>query len=239
MKGGVGKSTITALLSQDAARRGFNVLAVDLDPQANLSQALMHDAYLNFIKEERPSIVEIFKDYQPATKNKNAPSPLNIKDTLHDVYVSKHGSLDLIPSRFSFSHFLTGAVLPDPEVLAKIIANDFQHKDLVFIDCAPTESILTRAAYHASGLILVPVRPEYFATIGFPLLQFSVKEFSKKHQPQQIKICGVVINNTTYDGGNNGALKRDAQWMISEQNAGKTNGKYTKMKFPFRGGFLK
>ena len=75
MKGGVGKSTITALLSQDAARRGFNVLAVDLDPQANLSQALMHDAYLNFIKEERPSIVEIFKEYQPATKNKTRLHP--------------------------------------------------------------------------------------------------------------------------------------------------------------------
>ena len=158
---------------------------------------------------------------------------MNIKDTLHDVYVSKHGSLDLIPSRFSFSHFLTGAVLPDPEVLAKIIANDFQHKDLVFIDCAPTESILTRAAYHASGLILVPVRPEYFATIGFPLLQFSVKDFSKKHQPQQIKICGVVINNTTYDGGNNGGPEKRRSMDDIRTECRKNEWKIYKNEIPF------
>jgi len=51
------------------------------------------------------------------------------------------------------------------------------HKDLILIDCAPTESILTLAAYHSSGFVLVPVRPEYFATIGFPLLQESLTNF--------------------------------------------------------------
>jgi hypothetical protein len=28
---------------------------------------------------------------------------------------------------------------------------NFQHKDLIIIDCSATESILTTAAYHASG----------------------------------------------------------------------------------------
>ena len=43
MKGGVGKTTIAAMLCWRAARDGRKVLAVDLDPQANLSQALMGD----------------------------------------------------------------------------------------------------------------------------------------------------------------------------------------------------
>ena len=48
MKGGVGKTTIAVSLAHNAARRWVRsgsgdrrVLAIDLDPQANLSQALM------------------------------------------------------------------------------------------------------------------------------------------------------------------------------------------------------
>ena len=39
-KGGVGKTTFSALLAKSLARRGINVLAVDADPDANLGQAL-------------------------------------------------------------------------------------------------------------------------------------------------------------------------------------------------------
>ena len=46
LKGGVGKSTITALLARHAySRRKKDVLAIDIDPQANLSQALMRSQY--------------------------------------------------------------------------------------------------------------------------------------------------------------------------------------------------
>ncbi|WP_423907824.1 ParA family protein [Candidatus Spongiihabitans sp.] len=52
LKGGVGKTTVTALLARYAARQGLDVLAVDLDPQANLSQALMTtDDYTKFMDE--------------------------------------------------------------------------------------------------------------------------------------------------------------------------------------------
>ena len=43
MKGGVGKTTIATMLCQQFAR-SHKVLAIDLDPQANMSQALMGEA---------------------------------------------------------------------------------------------------------------------------------------------------------------------------------------------------
>ena len=61
MKGGVGKTTVAALLGRYASMTlGLKVLAVDLDPQANLSQAFMGGPrYSRFLNERSPSIVEI------------------------------------------------------------------------------------------------------------------------------------------------------------------------------------
>ncbi len=78
MKGGVGKTTVAALLARHAARtRNLDVLAVDLDPQSNLSQALMRaSAYTDFISSGEPSIVEVFRGYRPpsATVPTSAPT---------------------------------------------------------------------------------------------------------------------------------------------------------------------
>ena len=66
--------------------------------------------------------------------------------------------------------------------------------DLILIDCAPTESVLTRAAYHASRYVLVPVRLEFFSTIGFPLLRESLKNFKSDNSGHAIDVCRVLIN---------------------------------------------
>ena len=79
MKGGVGKTTIAAMLCWRAARSGRNILAVDLDPQANLSQALMGDRrYRQFLNDRSPSIVEVFEGYRPPSGNRAAPGPLDV-----------------------------------------------------------------------------------------------------------------------------------------------------------------
>ena len=165
MKGGVGKTTIATLLSRHAFRPlNLDVLAIDLDPQANLSQAFMRESYRHFIEDQSPSIVEIFNGYQPPTSSSTSPVPLDVSGITVDIGSQ---NLQVIPSRFDFSDNLINSLTPDERILARFISHNFQDKDLVIIDCAPTESIFTRAAYHASRYILVPVRPEYFATIGF------------------------------------------------------------------------
>jgi len=154
------------------------VLAIDLDPQANLSQALMGSNYNAFLTQQRPSIVEIFNGFRPPSSQTSAASALSPNTGVELISRLSNGKLELIPSRFDFSDNLTNSLRPDPKVLARFLAGNFQHKDLVIIDCAPTESIFTHAAYHASGLVLVPVKPEFFATIGFPLLQESLTDLT-------------------------------------------------------------
>lgn len=205
MKGGVGKTTVAALLASQAAGLGRKVLAIDLDPQANLSQALMGEArYRRFLTDKSPSIVEVFKGYMPPTVDHPSPGPLAIDN----VAVTITNNLALIPSRFDFSDNLIAALKPDHTSLARLIASGTRDTALVVIDCAPTESIFTRAAYHACRYIVVPVRPEYFATIGFPMLNDSLADFRRHNPAHRIDVVGVVVNNAFYHGGNDGGPEK-------------------------------
>ena len=197
LKGGVGKTTIVALLSRYAARCGLKVLAVDLDPQANLSQALMNLLeYKQFMEGGEPSIVELFNGITPPSKDKPAPSPLKAEEVVKKI----NERLYLLPSRFDFSHHLIGSVKPDERILARFIGQDMQDMDIILIDCAPTESILTRTAYHASRHIIVPVRSEFFSTIGFPLLKESLEKFRQENRGHKIDVLGILINMTRTSG---------------------------------------
>lgn len=243
MKGGVGKTTVAMLLSRYAwDSLGLNVLSIDMDPQANLSQAFMGDqSYKDFIATKSPSIVELFKEYRPPTQNSAAPSSLDAADVVFN-YTPKRGgdNLQIIPSRFDFSNHLIDSLKPDERVLARLIARDFREKDLIIIDCAPTESIFTRAAYHASRYILVPIRPEFFATIGFPLLNDSLDDFKGKNRGQEIEVIGIVINNSSYHrSGNQGGPEKKMAIREIRDEARKNNWHIFKKQLPYSRGFPK
>ena len=87
LKGGVGKTTIAALLGRHAVGAlGLKVLAVDLDPQANLSQACMLRTYQQFIRSSRPSIVEVFSGMHPPAPGKPSPTPDTEKQLISNRY---------------------------------------------------------------------------------------------------------------------------------------------------------
>lgn len=240
MKGGVGKSTIAALLCRYAFRRSLDVLAIDIDPQANLSQALMRQGYDDFLHKKQPSIVEVFNGYLPPSGTKG-PRPLDIESVAQPILESHKDncSLELIPSRFDFSDQLISSLKPDPKILARFIADQFKEKDLIIIDCAPTESVLTHAAYHASSMVLVPVKPEYFATIGFPLLRDSLADFKKRNRAHDINVAGVVINNGFYDGGNDGGPEKERAILEIRKEAKANGWNIYKNEIPFSRGFPK
>ena len=148
MKGGVGKTTVAALLCQHIGGRQWTstsepveILAIDLDPQANLSQALMGEqSYRRFLLGKSPSIVEVFNGYQPPTSGTASATTLDVGNVVRRTGIR---NVEIIPSRFDFSDNLVGAFRPDVRILSRLIANNFQDKDFIFIDCAPTESVLT------------------------------------------------------------------------------------------------
>ena len=241
MKGGVGKTTIAALLGRHASLNlGLNVLAIDLDPQANLSQALMGDRYRRFLEDKAPSIVEVFGGFRPPTSQTPSPSPLDVGDVLVSDTRLGGPNLKLVPSRFDFSDALIGAIDVDQKVLANLIAKSFQDEDLVLIDCAPTESILTRTAYQASRHVLVPVRPEYFATIGFPLLSDSLDDFKNANRGHTLDVVGVVINNSSYHySGNFGGPERSMSIEEIKKESENNQWYIFKNEIPFSRGFPK
>ena len=116
----------------------------------------------------------------------------------------KNSTLDLIPSRLELSRTLKNPTGKERR-LAKALAQVQNRYDLIIIDCAPTESILTDAAYFASRYAIVPIKPEYMATIGLPLLARSLREFQLENEDHEIEIAGLVFNHSSaYTSGPEG-----------------------------------
>lgn len=197
MKGGVGKTTLAFNLSWYSAWCAkLKVLAIDLDPQANLSQYCMGaKKYLTYLNEENGTIVEIFERFSAPRQKRSSPKPVSSDNVIHSLREWKDGSLlHLIPSRLELSWTLKNPT-EKAQLLPQFLAEVSDRYDLIVIDCAPTESILTTAAYRASRYIIVPVKPEFLATIGFPLLVRSLEEFRLKYQDQTIDMAGIVFND--------------------------------------------
>ena len=220
MKGGVGKTTLAAHLAHTADSMDLRTLVVDLDPQSNLSQVLMGPkAYVEFLNAKKPTVVQIFDEYVPTDSSSSSPRLLDINEVVvKKVGYWKDSTLDLIPSRLELSRTLKNPHGKERR-LAKALAQVRENYDLIIIDCAPTESVLTDAAYFASRYIIVPIKPEFMATIGMPLLARSLKEFQLENEDHEIGIAGLVFNHSSsYSAGPEGQKSiKEVTKMAAEQ----------------------
>lgn len=198
MKGGVGKTTLAMQLAHTAASKKLRTLAVDLDPQSNLSQAVMGPReYVKHLAGKKPTVVQIFDGYVPTDSQSGAPRLLNVAEVIiKGAGHAANGMLDLIPSRLELSRTLKNPTGKERR-LAKALAQIRNKYDLIIVDCAPTESVLTDAAYFASRYIIVPIKPEFMATIGLPLLARSLQEFRLENEDHEIEIAGLAFNHSS------------------------------------------
>ncbi|MBU6459411.1 MAG: ParA family protein [Proteobacteria bacterium] len=147
-KGGVGKTTTCLNLAAGLARKGFNPLVLDLDPQANLTISL---GCTNLPVEK--TIASFFLDKKPL-------DPLILK--LDD-------GIRLIPAHFELSKVdtLYGKTPHIAKRLKEGLLEDaLIGPDPVLIDCCPMLGVLSLNALFASKWLLLPVSADYLSFMG-------------------------------------------------------------------------
>ena len=185
-KGGVGKTTTGINLSACLAEKGKKVLAVDMDPQGNMTSGLGVD------KDSVENTI-----YNLIIGESKMEEVL-IKDVLEN--------LDIIPTNID----LSGAEIDllDVEEKEYIVRNEIDkikdNYDFIIIDCPPSLSMLTINAMTTADSVLVPIQCEYYALEGLSQLIHTVELVRDRLNPK-LTIEGVVF--TMYDARTNLSLQ--------------------------------
>ena len=146
-KGGVAKTTTVKNISVGLASHGKKVLAVDLDPSANLTTSL---GYFK-LEEDTKTILNLFN---LAEKCEDIPDNMGILNHVEGI--------DLIPSTKTFHDYeaiLQGAM--QKEVVLRRILYPLKDKyDYIFIDCPAGLGIFVTNAMFAADSVIIPVQPQ-------------------------------------------------------------------------------
>lgn len=197
MKGGVGKTTLAVNLAWYMHQNeGSNVLLVDLDPQFNSTQYVMDYKSFEEHRQKAGTIADLLID-QPKLdvrlkKVKNDP-----RNALHTIEENDGKRFDLLPAELSLAWVVKNPAQMDYR-LEKLLGKIKDAYDYVFIDCAPTDSVLTTMALTASNYLMIPMRPDRFSILGFTNLMETIKTFRANcPDPHNVQILGVVFTQVT------------------------------------------
>lgn len=185
-KGGVGKTTTAINLSASLASLGKKVLAIDMDPQGNMSSGLGVD------KNEVEKTV-----YDLIIGN------IGIEECIYEEVI---GNLDVLPSNIDLSAAEIELIgVDNKEYILRDEVNKVKEKyDFIIIDCPPALSMLTINAMTTSDSVLVPIQCEYYALEGLSQLIHTIELVQERLNPE-LEIEGVVF--TMYDARTNLSLQ--------------------------------
>ena len=181
-KGGVGKTTTAINLSACLAEKGQKVLAIDMDPQGNMTSGLGIDK-----DEVEKNIYDLMIGQAGVDEvlQKEAIENLDVIPTSIDLSAAEIELIGVDDKEF----IIRNAVQP--------IKDDY---DYIIIDCPPSLSMLTINAMTTADSVLVPIQCEYYALEGLSQLIHTVELVKERLNPV-LEIEGVVF--TMYDSRTN------------------------------------
>ncbi|HEX8144758.1 MAG TPA: ParA family protein [Pyrinomonadaceae bacterium] len=197
MKGGVGKTTLAVNLAWHFYQNeGANVLLVDLDPQFNATQYIMDYKSFEAHRKNAGTISELLID-PPALDARLRKVKSNPVTALHKIKSAGGKHFNLLPAELNLAWIVKNPAQMDYK-LEKLLERLRPSYDYIFIDCAPTDSVLTTMALTASDYLLIPMRPDRFSILGFTLLNETIKTFrSNCPDPHSVKVLGAVFTQVT------------------------------------------
>jgi chromosome partitioning protein len=168
LKGGTGKTTTVRTLSDVFRRLGLDVLAIDLDPQGNLSD------YFDVPPDAAPTVADVLAGDAKA------------KAAAHD------GVIPASPILAEVERSMSGKMGREL-VLRKALKDVRKEHDLVLIDCPPALGLLTVNGLVAADWALISSEAQYFAMQGVEGA-LDVIEQAKEFYNPDLQWLGVLLN---------------------------------------------
>ncbi|MGG0888976.1 AAA family ATPase [Cytobacillus horneckiae] len=192
-KGGVGKTKNNVMNAYELAKKGFKVLVVDLDPQANSTTVLVRTK-----KAHSEEVFSFDKTLMTAVR----------EGTLEGLEVPIVDNLWLLPSYIDFANFTTfldiryGIVEEnDPDYhkitkekityFSKLLEPLKQKYDYIFIDVPPTKSYITDSAVMCSDYVLIVLQTQELSLDGAQMYLKDLQTLADEYGGE-FEICGVL-----------------------------------------------
>lgn len=175
-KGGSGKTTTAVNLAAYLRNQGKNVLLVDLDPQANLTQSV------GLPDTTHPTIYHMFKRLAAG----ETPS---ISDSLQ-----RSGDLDVIPASLdlAMSEMELVSVFGREKLLSQHLKEAKKEYDVILVDCPPAMGMLTINALTASDGVIIPLQAEFLPMKGLQHFMKSMEMVRQNLNPD-LEVLGLLL----------------------------------------------
>jgi len=198
-KGGVSKTTTTFNLAHYLAQSGKKVLAVDADPQANLTELMLAPLIAELDEKERStgekyelggtSLLELLKpriDGDVSEIELDRVKTINVSSNLEllrgDVNLSsiEDSLAEAHIQRFSNKTHEKRTYVAIGDVLARY--GESNSVDYVLIDVGPSSGALTRACFLSCDGYFVPTAPDRFNVQAIGTLSTIIKKWIREHR---------------------------------------------------------